>query len=144
MPVFATPYAEKFTRGLVAPPPEKQTILARRGLAMKWSASARMMEAGAGDEPVDDAPSGGDFLGGARDLRPVGDIAARGAEGPGMFCRKIGLIGAGEAPHVVAAREKPLDERAADARAGSGDDDFHGRLRKRNLATLVKQHAAAE
>src|ERR1019366_10576043 len=46
-----------------------------------------------------------------------------------MFGGELVLIGAGEAPHAVAADEQARRERAADAAAGAGEDEVHARFK---------------
>ena len=83
------------------------------------------LEAGAADESVHMGPGGGDRGSCGGDLGPIGNIAARGGEGAGVLRHEVSLIGTGQAPDVVATGEQVSRERAADARAGAGEDEIH-------------------
>ena len=73
-------------------------------------------------------PRGGDGGRGTLDFGPIADVATGKRKRSAVFGRKLRLIGAGEAPHAMAASEQAIGERAANARTGAGEDEIHVRM----------------
>ncbi len=98
------------------------------------------LDTGAADETVEVRPGGGDGGGGRVDLGPIGDIATRGEERAGVLRDEVGLVGAGEAPDPVPGGEQMGGEGAADAGAGTGENEVHAGdfFRDRNLASKAR------
>lgn len=84
------------------------------------------MNAGGADDGVEVRPSGGVGGRGGGDSGVVGDVAAGEAE-VGVGGGEVRLVAAGQTPDVVATGEEAFGEGAADAGAGAGEDDVHGR-----------------